>query len=75
VKNKGQQKAQPIETVAKSVIVSTTLGPPVPLKIVTGTDGDDSEIEDWELSFPVWETLVLPAGWIYAADHPNFTRS
>ncbi len=72
MKKKGQQKVQAIETEAKSGIISTTLGPPVPLKIVTGTDGDDSEIDDWELSVPVWKPLILPAGWVYAADHPNF---
>ncbi len=65
---------QAVANEAKSVIISTTLGPPVPLKIVTVSDGYDSEIDDWELSVPVWEPLVLPAGWVYAADHPNFYK-
>jgi hypothetical protein len=46
---------------------STTLGPPVPLKIVkwTESEDEDDEICYWKISVSPWKELVLPPGWVY----------
>jgi hypothetical protein len=41
--------------------------PTDPLKLVYWNDDDDSEVDDWLLLKPCWQ-LVLPTGWVYAAD-------
>jgi hypothetical protein len=41
--------------------------PTDPVKIVYWNEDDDSEVDDWLLAKPYWQ-LVLPKGWVYAAD-------